>query len=354
MSGEAPESGGGQSPSDPPPAVEVPKAPTRVFISYASQDATVAERLCAALEAAGLPCWIAPRDVRPGAQYADVIVRAISEAKAVVLVLSASAIGSDHVAREVERAASKHKPIIAFRIDSAALNPGLEYFLSNSQWIDAPTIGMPAALAKLTEAAGQGWGQTIAPDPVDSAIAMERTGRRAKLIAEAGVVISVGVAIALGLHSWSQSHKTAQPAAAVALTDKSIAVLPFADLSEKHDQEYFADGIAEEVLDRLAKVPGLRVVGRSSSFQFRGKDADSARVGAALGVAYLLEGSVRREAERVRVTAQLVEVPTGQERWSDHFDSGVIDMHSEHAVSRSTGRLHCRGQPGPGGGCVRR
>jgi adenylate cyclase len=108
--------------------------------------------------------------------------------------------------------------------------------------------------------------------------------------------------------------------------DKSIAVLPFTDMSEKKDQEYFADGIAEEVLDRLAKVPGLKVVGRASSFQFKGKSADPASVGAALGVAYLLEGSVRRDAGRARVGAQLVEARTGSQIWSDRFDSQVIDV----------------------------
>jgi adenylate cyclase len=103
-------------------------------------------------------------------------------------------------------------------------------------------------------------------------------------------------------------------------------VLPFTDISEKKDQEYSADGVAEEVLDRLAKVPGLRVVGRASSFQFRDKNADPARIGAALGVAYLLEGSVRTEAGRVRVAAQLVEARTGSQRWSHRFDSDVVDV----------------------------
>jgi adenylate cyclase len=110
------------------------------------------------------------------------------------------------------------------------------------------------------------------------------------------------------------------------ISDKSIAVLPFTDMSEKKDQEYFADGIAEEVLDRLAKVPGLKVVGRASSFQFKGKSADPASVGAALGVAYLLEGSVRKEAGRVRVAAQLVDTRTGSQHWSDRFDSDLIDV----------------------------
>ncbi len=297
-----------------------------IFISYASHDAAVANAVVENLEQRGLGCWLAPRDVRPGAQYADAIVRAINEAKAVVLVLSASAIGSDHVAREVERAASKHKPIIAFRIDSAVLNPGLEYFLSNSQWIDVPAIGMPAALAKLAQAAGHGSGQTVAVVHAGSAKPLKRTGGRAKLIVGASVVISVGVAVALSVHFWSHSHKAAQSAAAVAITDKSIAVLPFVDMSEKHDQEYFSDGLSEELIDMLTKVPELRVPARTSSFYFKGKQATIADIAKALGVAHVLEGSVRKSGNTLRITAQLIRVDNGYHVWSETYDRKLEDI----------------------------
>jgi hypothetical protein len=95
---------------------------------------------------------LAPRDVKPGAQYADAIVRAINDARAVVLVMSAGAVASTHVGREVERAASKRKRIIAFRIDAAPLNAAMEYFLSESQWIDVPAQeSQPGPLAKQGE-----------------------------------------------------------------------------------------------------------------------------------------------------------------------------------------------------------
>jgi TolB-like protein len=299
-------------------------APARsLFISYASHDADTANSICEFLEHHGRSCWLAPRDVKPGAQYADAIVRAINEANAVVLVLSESAVASPHVGREVERAASKQKPIIAFRLDAGTLSPALEYFLSESQWIDVPKLGMPAALAKLTEALGSGSAASAHENPVT-----HRHGGKPRQVAiVAAILLCVVAAAALGLHFWSLNHRAAQPAAVVpALADKSVAVLPFADMSEKKDQEYFADGITEEVLNRLAKVPGLKVVGRASSFQFRGKSADPASVGATLGVAYLLEGSVRKEAGRARVTAQLVEARTGAQRWSDRFDSELIDV----------------------------
>jgi hypothetical protein len=104
-----------------------------VFISYASQDAATANQICRSLESQGIPCWLAPRDVKPGAQYADAIGRAINDAKAIALMMSAGAVASAHVGREVERAASKRKPIIAFRIDAAPLSAALEYSLSQSQ-----------------------------------------------------------------------------------------------------------------------------------------------------------------------------------------------------------------------------
>src|SRR5882762_11428906 len=123
-----------------------------VFISYASQDAAVGAALVEALERHGVACWIAPRDVKAGAQYADAIVRAISGAKTFVLVLSESAIASSHVSKEIERASSKKRPIIALRMDAAPLTPALEYFLSESQWIEAQAGNMEAAYAKLIDA----------------------------------------------------------------------------------------------------------------------------------------------------------------------------------------------------------
>ena len=114
--------------------------------------------------------------------------------------------------------------------------------------------------------------------------------------------------------------------AAPTIPEKSVAILPFVDMSEKHDQEYFADGMAEEVIDLLAKVPGIRVIGRTSSFQFKGKSEDLRRIGAKLGAAYALEGSVRRSGDRLRVTAQLIATEDGSHRWSESYDADFGDV----------------------------
>jgi len=293
-----------------------------LFISYASPDIGVAQTVCSALEAAGIPCWIAPRDVKPGALYADAIVRSINEARAVVLVLSASAIGSSHVGREVERAAAKHKQIIAFRIDAAGLNPALEYFLSESQWIDVPAMGMSDALAKLAQAVGHEFTPTVHGDSATHG----GGGRQRRITIAAAILVCVGAAAALGIHFRSMNHPAEQPATAAAMIDKSIAVLPFADMSEKKDQEYFADGMAEEILNLLAKIPGLNVIGRTSSFQFKGKSEDLRTIGARLGAEFVVEGSVRRAGPRIRVTAQLIDARSGAHRWSESYDRDFGDV----------------------------
>src|SRR5438445_12274853 len=114
--------------------------------------------------------------------------------------------------------------------------------------------------------------------------------------------------------------------------DKSIAVLPFVDLSPAKDQEYFCDGISEEVLDALAKVDGLRVVGRTSSFSFKGKNTNVSEVGKKLNVANILEGTLRREGNRVRVTAELINTRSGFHLWSETYErelQGVFALQDE-------------------------
>ena len=118
----------------------------------------------------------------------------------------------------------------------------------------------------------------------------------------------------------------AQPAPATTpIPPKSIAVLPFENLSYDKDNVYFSDGLSQEILNSLARIDGLRVIGRTSSFQFKGRDVDSRTIGERLGVANLLEGSVRREGERARITAQLIRAADGIQLWSQTYDRTVTD-----------------------------
>ena len=108
--------------------------------------------------------------------------------------------------------------------------------------------------------------------------------------------------------------------------DKSVAVLPFTSMSAERDSEYFGDGIAEEIINALGRLPGLRVAARASAFAFRGKADDLKAIATQLGVRTVLEGSVRRAGNRLRITAQLVDVDTGFQIWSERYDRELTDI----------------------------
>jgi len=303
------------------------------FISYASQDKAVADAICKSLESAGVACWIAPRDVRPGEFYAESIVHAIDSTKVIALVLSNNAADSPHVLREVERASSKRHAVISFRIDAAALPAGLEYFLNSSQWLDASSIGVDRALPRFVDAvksAAQQPSGLMHINPGPSTIARVNWRGRLMLVALA-VIVAAALAYLAADRFWLPKHElTEQQSTAatptVAINDKSIAVLPFVDMSEKHDQEYFGDGLSEELIDHLAHTPGLKVIARTSSFQFKGRNEDMRAIGQRLGVANLLEGSVRTSGKTVRVTAQLIKASDGSHLWSEAYDRDMRDI----------------------------
>ena len=121
-------------------------------------------------------------------------------------------------------------------------------------------------------------------------------------------------------------NRTTATAAAPAISDKSVAVLPFVDMSEKHDQEYFSDGLSEELIDMLVKVPDLRVPARTSSFFFKNKSEDIPTIARRLLVAHILEGSVRKSGNHLRITAQLVRADNGYHLWSETYDRKVDDI----------------------------
>lgn len=151
------------------------------------------------------------------------------------------------------------------------------------------------------------------------------------------LVLAIGSAILWSLARSPRATAVATPATAsgtsakstnepVPVPAKSIAVLPFTDLSPAHDQEYFSDGMAEEILNALAKVKDLKVAGRTSSFSFKGKNEDLRDVGKALSVANVLEGSVRKQGDKVRITAQLIEAESGYHLWSESYDGDLTDV----------------------------
>jgi TolB-like protein/DNA-binding winged helix-turn-helix (wHTH) protein/Flp pilus assembly protein TadD len=146
-------------------------------------------------------------------------------------------------------------------------------------------------------------------------------------------ILVVVVAAATAGHVWFAQGRSTRSS----LNASSIAVLPFVDMSPAKDQEYFSDGLAEQLIHELAKVSGLKVVGRSSAFQFRGKNEDLREVGRKLGVANILEGSVRREGNHVRITADLIKADDGFQLWSQTYDREIKDIFAvQDEIARAT------------------
>jgi TolB-like protein len=149
----------------------------------------------------------------------------------------------------------------------------------------------------------------------------------------------------------SSTASTATTVAVVAIHENSIAVLPFVDMSEKKDQEYFADGMAEELINHLSRSPGLKVIARTSSFQFKGRNEDVRTIAGGLGVAHLLEGSVRKAGQELRVTTQLIRASDGVQLWSQTYDRNLADIFkvqdeiSERVAKALNATLAITGQP---------
>jgi TolB-like protein/DNA-binding winged helix-turn-helix (wHTH) protein/Flp pilus assembly protein TadD len=162
--------------------------------------------------------------------------------------------------------------------------------------LDAPSAAPAAAPQQTTDAAPH----------------RRATDRPNRFLRPAIIAALLVVAVAAGWMLWPRQVPASVPPA--------VAVLPFADLSDAGKYQTFCDGLSDELLNALARVPGLRVTGRNSSFQFRGAANDAREVGRQLGVTHVIEGSVRHSGERVRVTAQLVDARTGFQVWSNNFD----------------------------------
>ena len=154
-----------------------------------------------------------------------------------------------------------------------------------------------------------------------------------------GIIIALTIAVAFLLVERFRQEPDPKPQAgivatensqaaanAVDLTEKSIAVLPFVNMSSDPEQDYFADGISEEILNALAKVSDLKVAGRTSSFAFKGKNEDLHAIGKVLRVNHILEGSVRKSGSRIRITAQLIKVDDGFHMWSETYDRELNDI----------------------------
>ena len=194
-------------------------------------------------------------------------------------------------------------------------------------------IGFPFALIFA-------WAFEITPEGIKREKEVDRsqsiattTGRKLDFMIIGALVIAVAFLLFDKLALTGSEDEVAQVSAPdqagvtpAGVPEKSIAVLPFVNMSGNIENEYFSDGLSEELLNVLARMPGLKVTGRTSSFQFKGENKDLRLIGKQLGVAYVLEGSVRQSGVKVRITAQLIDTETGFHLWSETFDRELSDI----------------------------
>jgi adenylate cyclase len=250
-----------------------------IFISYARSTEREAGAIGDALRALGFGVW---RDDQLPAHraYTDVIEERLNTAKAVLVVWSAEAAKSAWVRSEAERARN-HNKLVQLRVDEAPLPMPFDQIqcADLTDWSgEAEHLGWRKVIDSVTELMG------ASPSSIPAAPAT-KTPRKL-----------------------------------------SICVLPFANISDDPQQEYFSDGISEDIITDLSKVSALNVASRNSAFTFKGKTVEVPEIGRRLGVSHVLEGSVRKAGNRLRITAQLIEAATDTHLWAERWDRDLTDI----------------------------
>jgi TolB-like protein/predicted Zn-dependent protease len=334
--------------------------PRAVFLSYASEDAPAAERIAEALRAAGIDVWLDQSELRGGDAWDRQIRKQIHDCALFIPVVSAhsDARHEGYFRREwrlaVERAGDMADDIpflLPVVIDSTpeaiALVPDR---FREVQWSRLPDgQATPSFVQRVV--------RLLTPQPAttnrpatSAAAGPIRTPQtpitpvfwwsKPVFQATAGVIVLAALAYFVADRFWMSRHVTASPtvtattlttaapttAAAFSPPPHSIAVLPFVNMSGEKEQEYFSEGLTEELLNSLARINELQVAARTSSFSFQGEHPDIATVAHKLNVGAVLEGSVRRSANTVRVTTQLVNGVTGFHLWSETYDRDLGDV----------------------------
>lgn len=253
-----------------------------IFVSYASEDRARIEPLVAELEGAGYSVWW-DRQLKGGTRFSSEIETEVRHARVVLVAWSPNAIKSRWVADEADLA-----------LETGNLLP-----------ISLDGIRSPMGFRQLQTIDFSGWSGGKAPCINDLLQALDHHLTSGRLTPNEAI-------------SLPKSGKTK--------SDASIAVLPFVNMSSDPEQEFFSDGISEELLNLLSKIKEMTVIARTSSFAFKGTDKSVAEIGELLQVAYVLEGSVRKAGNRVRITAQLIETGNSSHLWSDTYDRTLDDI----------------------------
>jgi len=299
-----------------------------VFLSYSRADKAQAARLARALQGAGLDVWWDTL-IEGGAEFAKTIEAAINTCDAVVVAWSQASVSSDWVLDEAARGRELHR-LVPVSLDGTEPPMGFRRYhsIDLSVWQgDAGAAEIDAIVRGVAALPGRGSPSPALP-PVAPA-ARPRTVSRRRLLLGACAAAAAGVAGFVAWRKWPQLGF-------LSASGNSVAVLPFENVGGNPEQDYFAEGLAEEVRATLARNVGLLVMAQASSAKFRDSKDDATTIAEQLGVAYLLDGSVRRSGDVVRVTADLVDGGSGFSRWSQTFERRISDIFAVQSEIAST------------------
>ena len=318
-----------------------------VFLSYASQDAQAAQRICEALRAAGIEVWFDQSELRGGDAWDTSIRKQIKTCALFVPVIS----HTTHDRREgyfrlewklaVDRCQLMDADM-AFLLpvvidDTRDDDERVPERFGEVQWTRLPGGVTPASFVERVrrllsgEPAHESTKTTSERAHVSTAPATRKRvlpfwRSKAALLVTMAVILPALAYFVTNRLAPSKRGSEVAPAIAFAPPPHSIAVLPFVNLSGDKEQEYFSDGLTEELLNSLASINELQVAARTSAFSFKGKDDDIGTIARKLNVGVILEGSVRRSAHTLRVTAQLINAVTGYHLWSKTYDRDLGDV----------------------------
>ncbi len=331
-----------------------------VFLSYASQDSEPARRICEALRAAGIEVWFDQSELRGGDAWDSSIRRQIKTCALFIPLISRNTHSREegYFRLEWKLAVDRSHLMSAARAfllpvvvdDTEDTDEHVPDRFRDVQWTRLPGGNTPATFVERVRQLLSGEQAATSQPPLPktrqsvprAAIAPEAPSSRAAVRFPMRLGVALGLAVVIGGYLAIDKlilskHPAAAPSstagapaasgtAAPAVNANSIAVLPFTDMNEKKDQEYFSDGLAETLLDLLAKTPGLHVIARTSSFSFKGKSDDIPTIASKLHVANILQGSVRRSGNHLRVTTQLIRAADDEHLWSETYDREMSDV----------------------------
>ena len=311
-----------------------------VFISYASEDAEAARRICEALGAAGIEVWFDESGLRGGDAWDQAIRKQIRTCALFLPIIS----HATHDRREGYFRLEWKLAIDRCHLMDANLPFVLPVVIDDTrdddermperfrevQWTRLPGGSTPQAFVEHVQRLLSG-DASRATSTIGSGRLPSRSRAPTSWSPKRAVPAAAAIAVVAAMLAYFAIHKTwiPKPAASthsIPTAAASIAVLPLANESGEAGQQYFSDGISEDLITALSQLPGLKVIGRTSAFQFRDRKEDSRSIGAKLGVTHLLEGSVRRSGEMVRVSAELIDTADGSAQWSERYDRPYKDL----------------------------